>query len=59
VRAHRDDLTHHEVVVLAGKYPREGEPQSCVQLAEALGISRQAVQQAEARALVKVGLGPD
>ena len=55
-RKRSDDLTHHEAQILAGKYPAEGEPKSCVQLAQQLGITRQAVQQAEARALAKLGL---
>ena len=55
-RRRSGDLTHHEALILAGKYPAVGEPKSCVQLAEQLGITRQAVQQAEARALAKLGL---
>lgn len=55
-RQRRDDLTHHESVILAAKFPVSGEPKSCVQLADQLGITRQAVQQAEARALAKLGL---
>lgn len=56
MRAHRDDLTHREEEILSGKYPTQGEPKSCVQLAADLKISRQAVQKIESRALAKIGL---
>lgn len=52
------DLTQVQADVLRRRYPTEGEPQTCAAAAADLGVTRQAVQRAEKRALAKLGVAP-
>lgn len=49
-------LTECQADVLRRRYPAEGEPQTCAAIAADLGVTRQAVQRAEKRALAKLGV---
>lgn len=50
-------LTDRQWEVVVRRYPSAGKPQSCVRIAQDLGITRQAVQKTERAALAKLGLG--